>query len=123
MLHSDGQFLDDLHDPASSRGSPLVSPLLGNELPVPTKDGVRRDERCDFCEGASPDGLAADRESATLIVGQPESSASELLLEDPILLAEVIDDGVLLAADPADEGGHEDLPGLEGGRHRQIVAR
>ena len=100
-----------------------MSPLLGDELPMPTQDGVRRDERCNLGEGASPDGLAADRQPATLIVGQPESSATELLLQDAVLLSEVFDDCVLMAADPTGEGGHEDLPGLEGGGHPSIVAR
>ncbi len=87
------------------------------------QDGVRRDERCNLGEGASPDGLPADREPATLIVGQPESSATELLLQDAVLFSEILDDCVLMAADPAREGGHEDLPGLEYSGHLSIVAR
>ncbi len=98
-----------------------MSPLLGDELPMPTQDGVRRDERCNLGEGASTDGLAADRQPATLIVGQPESSATELLLQDAVLLSEVFDDCVLMAADPTGEGGHEDLPGLEDGGHPSIL--
>jgi hypothetical protein len=100
-----------------------VGPLLGDESPVPTKDGVGSDERSDFGEGASPNGFAADRESPTLIVGQPESLAAELLPENSVLLSEIFDDGVLLATDPSGEGGHEDLPGLEDGGHPSIVAR
>ncbi len=99
-----------------------MGPLLGDELPVPAKDGVRCDERSNTCEGASPDGLAADSEPATLIIGQPESSAPELLLQDAVLLSEVFNDCVLMAVDPASERGHEDLPGLEHRRHLEIVA-
>jgi hypothetical protein len=51
---------------------------------VATKDGVGRDERSNFGEGASPDGLAANRKPATLIVGQAESSRPELMLEDSV---------------------------------------
>jgi hypothetical protein len=61
--------------------------------------------------------------SRTLIVGEPESSATELLLEDAILLSEILDDCVLMAADPAGKGGNEDLPGLEHRRHPKIVAK
>ncbi len=90
---------------------------------MPTKNGVWRDDRCDFGKGASSDGLAPHGESASLIVGQAESSATELLLEDSILFTEVLDDRILLAADPASEGGNKDLPGLKDGGHPSIVAR
>ncbi len=72
---------------------------------------------------ATPDGLAANREPPTLIVGQPELSATELLLQDAVLFSEILDDCVLIAADPAGEGSHEDLPGLEHRRHLEIVAK
>jgi hypothetical protein len=113
----------DRHDPRSSRGSSLVRPLLGDELPVPTEDGVGSDERRNFGEGPSPDGFAPNREPATLIVGQPESSTSEFLLKDAVFFSEIVDDGVLLAADPSGQGGDEDLPRLEDGGHGSIVAR
>jgi len=100
-----------------------VGPLLGDELPVPTKDGVGGDQRSNFAESPSPDGLATDREPATLIVSQPESSPSELLLQDAVLFPKILDDCVLLAARPASERGHEDLPGLEHRRHPEIVAK
>ncbi len=100
-----------------------MGPLLGDELPMPTQNGVGCNERRNFAESPSPDGLAANREPATLIVGQPESSAPELLLQDAVLLLEILDDCVLMAADPTDQGGNEDLPGLEHSGHLSIVAR
>jgi len=84
---------------------------------MPTENGVGSDERRNFAESPSPDGLAPDGQSATLVVGQPESSATELLPENSVLLPEVFDDCVLVAADPASEGSHENLPGLKHGRH------
>ncbi len=99
-----------------------MGPLLGNELPVPAKDGVGSDERSNFGEGLSADGLAADSKTATLIIGQPEWPATELLPEDSVLLSEVFDDCVLMAADPAGQGGNEDLRRLEHRRHPEIVA-
>jgi hypothetical protein len=56
-----------------------------------------------------------------LIVGQPESFTTELLLEGSILLSEIFDDCVLLLADPTGKRCHEDLPGLEDGGHRLIL--
>ena len=90
---------------------------------MPTKDGVGSDERSNFGEGPSPNGLAPHGKSSALGVGQPEPSATELLLEDSILLAEIFDDRILLAADPAGQGGDEDLPRLENDGHPSIVAR
>ncbi len=112
---------DDLHDPRSSRGSSLVGPLFGNELPVPAQDGVWSDERGDFGKGTAADSFAAHGQSASLIIGQSESSATELLLENSVLLSEILDDCVLMTADPPSQGGDEDLPRLEDGRHRRIV--
>ncbi len=94
---------------------------IRDELSAPTKDGVWSYERSNFCQGASPDGFAADGKPATLIIGQAESSAAELLLEDSVLLSEKLDDRTLLTADPAGQGGNKDLPGLEDGGHRRIV--
>ncbi len=100
-----------------------MGPLLCNELPVPTKDGVRSDERGDFGKGAAADSLAADSKAATLTISQAEPSSTELLLEDSILLPEVVDDRVLLTRDPSGHGGYEDLPGMEYRRHPRIVAK
>ena len=98
-----------------------MGPLLCNELAMPTKDGVGRNERSNFGEGAASDSLATDGESASLRIGQPESSPTKLLLQDSILLSEILDDRILLAADPAGEGGNEDLPRLKDDGHRRIL--
>ena len=65
--HSDGQVRDELHDPASSRRSSLVCPVLGNELSVPTKDRVGSDEGTNLGESPSSNRLAPNGESATLV--------------------------------------------------------
>jgi hypothetical protein len=99
-----------------------MRPLLCNKLPVPAKDGVRGDERSDFVEGAVADGFTPNRESASLVVGQSKSFATELLLENAILFSEIVDHVILLARYPSGHGGNEDLPRLENGRHPSIVA-
>ena len=53
--------------------------------------------------------------------GSPESSATELLLEDSVLLAEIIDHGFLVPIDPAGHRRNENLPGLEQRAHSAIV--
>jgi hypothetical protein len=56
-----------------------------------------------------PEGLAPDRQPATLVVVEEDPLAAELLAEDAVLLAEVLDGLVLLLAEPAGEDGREDL--------------
>ena len=69
----------------------------------------------------SADGHASHGKSSALSVGQSESSATKLLLEDSVLLSEVFDDCVLLLADPAGQGGNKDLPGMKDGGHPLII--
>jgi hypothetical protein len=83
--HSDDQVDDDLHDPRPASGSTRMRPLLGYELPVPSKDRVGGDKRRDFGKSPSPDRLAPHRESSALPVGQTKSLAPELLFEDTVL--------------------------------------
>ena len=85
---------------------------ISDEQTVPSKNGVRSNQRRNFVESTPANSLATNRETAALIVGQSESFLAELLLEDSVLLPEILDDCVLLLADPASQGGDEDLPGL-----------
>ena len=117
-----GQLLDNLHDPTSPWGAALMGPLLGNELPVSTEDGVGSDERGNLGEGASANGLTTHGKSASLIVCQAKSSAAELLLQNTILLAEILNDRILLSGHPAGQGGDEDLPRLKDDGHQSIMS-
>jgi len=58
-----------------------------------------------------------------LIIGQSKPPTTELFLKDSILLPQILDDRILLAADLAGQRGNEDLPGLEDGGDSLIVAR
>ena len=111
--HLDDQVGDDFHDSRPTRRA----------SPVPTKNGVGSDERGNFGERPSSNGFAADSQSASLIVSQAKSSATELLPEDSVLLSEVFNNRILPSADPASQGGNEDLPRLQSDGHPLIVAR
>jgi len=85
---------------------------------MPSEDSVGSDERGNFGEGASANRFAPHGKSSALIVGQAESSTTELLLQDTVLFSEIVDDRILLAGDPARHGGDEDLPRLKDDGHR-----
>ena len=80
LRHADDQLGDDLHDPRSAGGMTLVRPLLGNQLPVPSKGGVGSDERRNLGESPSADCFAAHGKPPPLCIGQLGSLASKLLL-------------------------------------------
>ena len=120
--HANGQLRDHLHDPWSPLRSTFVCPLLRNKLPMPAEECVGRDDRSDVRQGTSADGLSSYSQPTSLVVGEAKSSATELLLENSILFAEVLDDRILLLRDPAGQGGDEDLPWMEHRGHSVIVA-
>jgi len=69
-----------------------------------------------------PSGYPAWRRPPTpLVIGQPDPSVTELFEKDAVLFPEEVDRGLLVAIDPARECREEDLPGLKGVGHGQIV--
>ena len=82
------EVCDLLHHGRPTRISPFgaVVPLLGDQPPMPPKDRVRRHDRGDLGQYPGIRGLFS------------------------ILLAEVLDHGILVAADPPSRGDDEDLP-------------
>ena len=68
-------------------------------------------------ESSVAQDLALRCQTSALIVVQAESSATQLLFQDAILLAEEVDHGVLVLADPACCGYNQDLPWAEELRH------
>jgi hypothetical protein len=77
--------------------------LLGDQASVPAQDGVGCDDRAQILEHLPAEGLAADRQPATLVVVEEDPLAAELLSEDAVLLAEILDGLLLLLAEPVGE--------------------
>ena len=89
---------------------------------MPGQDRVRRYESRDFLKSTSADRFTLGREPAALGIRKTEESVNEPFLENAVLLSQVFNDGLLVLVDPAGQGGHEHLPGLESRRHPEIVA-
>ena len=122
LCHADDEATDPLHDTGPT-DSPLgrVGPLGCDELSVPAEDGVGCHDRRDASEDSASQDFALRGETPALVVGEAQTLASELLLEDAVLLDEVGDDIGLVPAHDAGKGEEEDLQGVGGGQHRPIL--
>ena len=108
--HSDDQFLNLTGDPRSTWTASRASVvLLGDELPVPAEQSVRGDDRRDLAEASPSEWLRLSREAAALRIREAESPSSQLLMEGSILGFQMLDDVLLLAADPSDQNEQEEL--------------
>ncbi len=98
----------------SSRG---VIPFLGDELPMPTQNGVGRDQRADFTEELASQRFSWDGQAASLVVREPQPFLAVQFFKDSILRPEVFDELLLLLGHPTGQNRDEQLPRLELAAH------
>ena len=79
---------------------------------MPAQDRVRGKQGGHFCQELAAEDLAFDGESASLVVSEQDAAVAELLFQDLVFGAQVVDDLLLLAIDPAGEASKENQPGL-----------
>jgi len=75
--------------------------VLRYKLAVPTEDGVWRDDGIEALENLPRDASSLRGQPATLVIGEPQLSVTELLSENAVLLEKILDHGMLPAVDPA----------------------
>ena len=119
--HANDQCANRNHDAGPADSIVGVRPLGGDQLAVPPHDCVGRYDRRDAAEQAATEHLALCREPAPLVIGQTKALATELFLEDPVLLDQVVDGLGLVAVDPAGEGGEKELKGEGVGHVTPII--
>ena len=95
---------------AGLRAAFRVVPLLGDKLSVPTEDGVGRENGTDFSKQLAAKNLALDGEAPPLIIAEANPFLAKALPEDLNLRLLKVDDGLLLAIQPAGENGDQELP-------------
>jgi hypothetical protein len=90
---------------AGTTGAPLHAAVifLGDQLPIPTQDRVRRDDAAELAQRLSPERFSRRREPAALVVGEADPLCGELLAKDAVFLLQIVDDVALLAIGPACE--------------------
>src|SRR5215475_4598906 len=79
-------------------GSSVV--LLGDQLPMPSQQGLRRDNAGDLGKSLSSQRFGLDGQSPALIVIEAHSPPTELFSKHPILLAKIFNDLQLAVVHP-----------------------
>src|SRR6516165_9915607 len=79
-------------------GSSVV--LLGDQLPVPSQQGLRCDNAGDLGKSLSSQRFGLAGQSSALIVIEAHSPATELFSQHPILFAEIFNDLQLVVVHP-----------------------
>jgi len=130
--HPDNQIGDILVSFRAPRPTLLRAVvLLRHEPPIPSEDGVRRDDPGDLAEHLAAQQLALHGKAPALFVGQARPTATKLLSEDAVLFEQVVDGLLLLAVDPAGEHQQEEVENGGNGRsahdgnvrHRSVAAQ
>jgi hypothetical protein len=80
---------------------------------VPRQQSLRRDDRCNLRQNASAESLCSESESTALVVCKPESPTAELLTQDFVLLAQILDCLLLLFIHPAGNGDQHEPEWIE----------
>ena len=109
--HADDENLDLLLDPRSSRPAFAAAVvLLGNQLPVPAKQRVRRNDGVELPQGRSAKLLGLGSQEPTLLVGEGDTPSPrlELLFEDAVLRKEVLEGFALFSVQPCSQSDDED---------------
>jgi hypothetical protein len=95
--HPDGQLADLAKHARSSDASSLSGPFTGDELPMPSQDGVRRDQRRHLTQDVSSEAVPVHGEPTSLGIGQPQAPSVKVLFQDAVLFSQVLDDLELVA--------------------------
>ena len=88
---------------------------------MPAQNRVGRHDGRDLPQDPPAESATLRREASALVIGQPGAAPLQLVLEDPVLLDQVLDDVLLVAVDPSRQGDEQHLQGVEVGSHRPIL--
>src|SRR6516164_4648314 len=81
--------------------------LLGDQLPMPSQQGLRRDNAGDLGKSFSSQRFGLYGQSPKLIVIEAHSPATELFSKHPILLAKIFNDLQLAVVHPPGDGDQQ----------------
>ena len=88
--------------------------LAGDKPPLPSQDRLGREERPDLTQQVLAQLRGRRRQTDFLRLIEDEALGAQLLAEDVVLEAQVLDHLLLLAIHPARDGHEEESPWVEG---------
>src|SRR5215813_11370760 len=88
-------------------GSSVV--LLGDQFPVPSQQGLRRDNAGDLGKSLSSQRFGLNGQPPALIVIEAHPLATELFSQHPILFAEIFNDLQVAVVHPPGDGDQQKL--------------
>jgi hypothetical protein len=113
----------DLFPDSRAPELPLRAPdvFLRDQIAIPAKQRVGRDDGRDASESARTKALRFSRQSTSLRVRKPKALSTDLLPENAVLLLQVFDDLLLVPTQPT---GKQNKSELQRQRcHRETLAR
>ena len=81
----------------------------GDEMPMPREQGVGCHDRVELEEHTASHALRLGGQPNALVVGESETTRTELLSKDAVLGLEILNDLALLLVDPACQSNEEKL--------------
>ena len=100
--------------------TPVV--FIGDQLSMPCKQRLRRDDVRDLSQSTSAQFFRADGKPSPLIVGKVESPVTDLVTKDAILFSEVVDNDLLMLIEPASEAGKKERKRIKERWHGQMLS-
>ncbi len=107
--HPHHQAPDFREHASTARRGLRVRPFPGNELPVPAQERISGDDRGDLTQPPTAQAVRPHGKPASIVIGQLQASASELPTQDTVLFNEIAEYVSLLAVQPPDEDGEQQL--------------
>lgn len=92
-----------------SEAAPRIRPFPGDQLAVPAQNGVSRDDRRHLCQQPTTESRATSSQAPSVAVGEPQTLILQVRLQHAVLFAQVLDGLMLVALEPTDESGDEQL--------------
>jgi hypothetical protein len=107
--HSDDEATNLRKRVGPSEAPPRIRPFPGDQLAVPAQNGVSRDDRGHLRQQPTTERRATSRQAPSVAIGEPQTLILQLRLQHAVLFAQVLDDLMLVALEPTDESGDEQL--------------
>jgi len=102
--HAQDEALDREHHASATLHRLRIRPLRRDQPAVPAHDRVGRDDGGELPEKAPTEERPLCCESSPLVIGESQAIGTELLSQDAVLFAQVVDRTLLFAVDPAGDG-------------------